>query len=79
MNCFYHSDENAVGFCKVCMEIAGPTRAELLVVGRFEGPRPGIPIGTEGRKIFTGHGHMSQYKYKFVVQCVEQVKPVPFP
>ena len=61
------------------MEIGGSTRAELLVVGRFEGPKPGIPIGTEGRKILTGHGHMSQYKYKFVVQCVEQVKPVPFP
>lgn len=61
------------------IEIPGPERAELLVVGRFDGPRPGIPVGTEGRRIFTGHGHMNEYNYKFVVQCVEQVKAAPWP
>jgi hypothetical protein len=61
------------------IEIGGPERAELLAVGRFEGPRPGIPVGSQGRKIFTGHGHMNEYKYKFVVQCVEQVKAAPWP
>ena len=61
------------------MEIPGPERAELLAVGRFEGPRPGIPVGTEGRRVFTGHGHMNEYKYRFVVKCVEQVKAAPWP
>ena len=60
------------------IEIPGPARAALSAVGRFEGPRPGIPVGTEGRRIFTGHGHLSHYKYKFVVQCVEQIKAAPW-
>jgi len=59
-------------------EIPGPSRAELVAVGRFEGPKPGIRVGTEGQRIFTGHGHMSAYKYRFVVQCLEQVKAVPW-
>jgi len=59
-------------------EIPGPARAEMVVVGRFEGPRLGIPIGPEGRRVLTGHGHMNAYKYKFVVQCVEQVKAAPW-
>lgn len=59
-------------------EIPGPARAEMIVVGRFEGPRPGITVGTEGRRILTGHGHLNAYKYKFVVQCVEQVKAAPW-
>jgi hypothetical protein len=63
---------------KGVFEIPGPARAEIVVVGRFEGPKPGIPVGPEGRRILTGHGHMNAYKYKFVVQCVEQVKAEPW-
>jgi hypothetical protein len=59
-------------------EIPGPARAEMIVVGRFEGPRPCIPIGPEGRRVLTGHGHLNAYKYKFVVQCVKQVKAAPW-
>ena len=59
-------------------EIPGPTRAEMVVVGSFEGPRPGIPIGPEGRRVLTEYGHLNAYKYKFVAQCVEQVKAAPW-
>jgi hypothetical protein len=59
-------------------EIPGPFRAELVAVCRFEGPKPGIRVGSEGQRILTGHGHMSAYKYKFVVQCLEEVKAAPW-
>jgi len=59
-------------------QIPGPSRAEVVVVGRFEGPKPGIRIGSEGRRILTGYGHMNAYKYRFVVQCMEQVKAAPW-
>jgi hypothetical protein len=60
------------------LEIPGATRAELVVVGEFNGPKPGIRIGPEGRRVLTGHGHLGSYPYRFVVKCVEEAKPAPW-
>jgi len=63
---------------KGVIERPGPERAELTIVGQFNGPKPGIAIGTEGKRILTGYGHMNGFDYQFVIYCIEEVKPVPW-
>jgi hypothetical protein len=63
---------------KGVIEIPGPERAELTVAGQFNGPKPGIPIGPEGKRVLTGYGHLNGFKYQFIIKCIEQVKPAPW-
>jgi hypothetical protein len=63
---------------KGMIEMPGPERAELRVVGQFNGPKPGIPIGSEGKRILTGYGHLNGFNYQFIIHCIEGVKPVPW-
>ena len=63
---------------KGVIEIPGSERAELTVVGQFNGPKPGIPIGPEGKRVLTGYGHLNGFNYQFVIRCIEEVKPVPW-
>jgi hypothetical protein len=63
---------------KGVMERPGPERGELMMVGEFNGPKPGIPIGPEGKRVLTGYGHLGGFDYQFIIKCIEQVRPVPW-
>jgi hypothetical protein len=63
---------------KGVIEMPGPERAELTVVGQFNGPKPGIPIGLEGKRVLTGYGHLAGFDYQFIIKCIEHVKRVPW-
>jgi hypothetical protein len=63
---------------KGVIERPGPERGELMMVGQFSGPKPGIPIGPEGKRVLTGYGHLNGFDYKFIIKCIEQVRPVPW-
>lgn len=63
---------------KGVIERPGPERGELMMVGEFNGPKPGIPIGPEGKRVLTGYGHLGGFDYQFMIKCIEQVRPVPW-
>lgn len=63
---------------KGVIERPGPYRAELVVLGQFNGPKPGIPIGPERKRVLRGYGHLGGYDYQFTITCIEQVKPAPW-